>query len=368
MNILNVTSIKEWRGGEAQLYMYFKLLQEYDDLNQMILCPENAALFQKCKKNDYKCFTYKNKHKVLSLIQPIVTICKTQKIDIIHVHDSSALTASLIASIFLPKTTKIVLSRKRNNAIKDKFINRLKYSHPRIIKILSVSKAVEKIFDNIIEDKSRLVTIYDSIDVSYFKGISKKNIIHNEFGLSLNTKIVGNVAALTSQKDIHTFIATAKKIIAKKESTLDVKFAIIGDGPLKEELIEYAKTNQIEDEIIFMGYRTNVNEILPDFDVFLLTSETEGLPLTIYEAFASKVPVVATNAGGISEVVKNNTTGFVTDLKDSDNLSNHVLNILQDEELSNHIKSNAFKLVSDHHDLSNMKKNYYTFYSSINNK
>ncbi|WP_417941811.1 glycosyltransferase family 4 protein [Flavobacterium sp. RS13.1] len=365
MNILNVTTTHEWRGGEAQLYQYFRLLENFKDLNQMILCPENSVLSEKCTESKSKHFTYFKKSKVSSLLKPIIKICKAEKINIIHVHDSNALTASLIATLFLPKSTKIVLSRKRNNRIKDKFLNRYKYSHPKIQKIISVSKAVEKVFDNIVHDKSRLVTIYDAIDVNFFENVKKTYLIHQEYQLSLDTKIVGNVAALTSQKDIHTFIDTAKKIIAKKDSKLDLKFVIVGDGPLKDELHKYSKKLKVEEHIIFMGYRSNIQQILPDFDIFLLTSETEGLPLTIYEAFASKIPVVATNAGGISEVIENNKTGFLTDLKDSENLSNYVLEILQNPELSEKIKTNAYNLVKENHDLSCMQKQYYKFYKTL---
>lgn len=363
-NILNVTTIHEWRGGEAQLYQYFRLLEDFKDLNQMILCPKNSVLSEKCIESKSKYFTYLQKVKVFSLIKPIIKICIAEKISIIHVHDSNALTASLIATLFLPKSTKIVLSRKRNNKIKDKFLNRFKYSHPKIHKIISVSKAVEKIFDNIIHDKSRLVTIYDAIDVEFFKNTKKENLIHKEYQLPLRTKIIGNVAALTTQKDIHTFIDTAKKITAKN-SKLDLKFVIIGDGPLKGELLEYTRKQELENQIIFMGYRSNIHQILPDFDIFLLTSETEGLPLTIYEAMASKIPIVATKAGGIPEVITNSETGFTTEIKDSDNLSTRVIQILNDEKLSEHIKNNAFKLVKSNHDLNIMKHNYYIFYKSL---
>ncbi|WP_211316280.1 glycosyltransferase family 4 protein [Flavobacterium faecale] len=365
MNILNVTSIQKWRGGEAQMYMYFELLQEYKDLNQMILCPEDSVLAGKCKEKMQKHFTYTIEHKVFSLIKPIIKICKANKINVIHVHDSSALTASLLALPFLSNKVQIVLSRKRNNKIKDKFINRFKYSHPRIIKIISVSKAVEKIFDPIIKDKSRLTTIYDAIDVAAFVGLEKQHLIHEEYNLPKETKIIGNVAALTVQKDLHTFIDTAKIILAKTTDKQQIKFVIIGEGPLEDELIAYAKDQGIAEHLLFMGHRKNVNQLLSDFDVFLLTSETEGLPLTIYEALASQVPVVATCAGGIAEVVKNDSTGFVTDLKDANKLAEHVLELLINNELADHIKQNAYKLVKEHHDLKNIKESYYAFYKSL---
>ena len=366
MKILNVTSITELRGGDAQMYTVYNLLKDNNDLTQYILCPENAALAEICKNDGANFFTYKkNALKLLNLVTAILKICRREKIDIIHIHDSTALNAGLIATHFLKKTTTLVLSRKRNNPIKDKFLNRYKYSHPKITKIVSVSKAVEAIFDNIIKDKSKLITIYDAIDVSFFVKNKSKNLIHKEFNLSVETKIVGNISALTGQKDIFTFIDTARKIIDKKPQDINVKFVVIGDGQQRKELNKHVISNNLQDEIIFMGYRNNVQELLPEFDIFLSSSLTEGLPLTIYEAFASKVSVVTTNAGGIREIVKNGVTGYISNLRDSESLANGVLKLLNDKEISNTIKENAFNLVSENHDLNSMKKNYYSFYSSL---
>ncbi|WJS92856.1 hypothetical protein NYQ10_12250 [Flavobacterium johnsoniae] len=169
MKILNVTSITELRGGDAQMYTVYKLLKEKSDIKQYILCPNNSILSSICKNDKADYFTYtKNRLKLFNLTLAIINICNKENINILHIHDSSALNAALIALKFLNKSITLILSRKRNNKIKDKFLNRHKYSHPRIKKIICVSKAVESIFDKIIKDKSRLITIYDSIDVEKF--------------------------------------------------------------------------------------------------------------------------------------------------------------------------------------------------------
>lgn len=366
MKILNVTTIREWRGGDNQMYTIFKLLQDKPDVPQFILCPENSVLSQKCKNDGIPCYTYdRTKFKLVHVTQKIIEICKKEKIDLIHVHDSSALNAALLSLLFLPKSVQILLSRKRNNPIKEKFLNKFKYSHSRIVKIVSVSKAVEAIFKNIVPDKNRLVTIYDAVDVNEFASRKNQNLIHKEFGLDSDVKIVGNIAGLTDQKDIYTFIDTALKILEDKPTNLKVKFFVIGDGDLKAELTEYIKSKKATDSIYFTGFRNNVADLLPEFDVLLMTSISEGLPLTIYEAFASKVPVVSTKAGGIAEVVIENETGFVTELKDVSALSKKVIRLLSDPNLSEKISLNAFEVVKKNHDLSVMKENYYEFYKTL---
>ena len=87
--------------------------------------------------------------------------------------------------------------------------------------------------------------------------------------------------------------------------------------------------------------------------------------MSVYEAFACKVPVVATKAGGIPEVVTNGETGFLADFKDSQMLANRVLELLNNSDLTEQIKKNAFDLVSNNHDLKVMQTNYYNFYQNL---
>ncbi|WP_431245110.1 glycosyltransferase family 4 protein [Flavobacterium sp. P21] len=231
-------------------------------------------------------------------------------------------------------------------------------------KIISVSKAVEAIFDTIITNKERLVTIYDAIDVDKFNQKSNQNLLHKEYNFSSDTKIIGNVVALTNQKDIYTFIDTAKKIKANCPANYPLKFVVIGNGPLSDDLKKYTKVNNLENDLFFTGFR-NVIDLLPEFDIFLITSITEGLPLTVYEAFASKIPVVSTKAGGIPEVIIDGKTGFLAEIKDSETLSKKVLQLLSDPVLEKNIKTNAYKLVKQNHDLNIMQKNYYDFYKNF---
>jgi glycosyltransferase involved in cell wall biosynthesis len=341
-------------------------LEAKTDLKQFILCPEDSVLAGKCASDNAACFTYRRfrKFKHLNAIRKIITIVRNENIDIVHVHDSSALNAALIACYMLPKKTRLVLSRKRNNRIKPLLLNHFKYSHPRIAKIISVSNAVASIFDRIIKNKDRLLTIYDGIDVDKFANKERMRLIHEEFSIDDNSMIIGNIAGLTHQKDLFTFLDTAKEI-KERAPNKKLKYVIVGDGPLRNELETYAAFLGMSNEIIFAGFRNDIADLLPEFDVLLLTSVSEGLPLTIYEAFSSRVPVVATDAGGIKEVITDYETGFVTKVGEPEELANRVLEILDNNSLANEIREKAFNLVKNNHDLPVVKENYYRFYKSL---
>jgi glycosyltransferase involved in cell wall biosynthesis len=364
-SILNVTTITELRGGDIQMLTVFNLLSSESDIKQYIICPDNAILTKILTTQNKPFFTYKkNKIKLINLAQQVIKICKEKKIDIIHIHDSSALNAGLIAMLFLPKSTNLILSRKRDNRIKDFFLNRIKYSNTKISKIICVSRAVAKIFDNIIKDENRIQIIYDAIDVKKFSESQKTFSIHTELNFTRETMIVGNIAGLTEQKDIFTFIDTAA-VVLKHNNNICIKFVIFGEGEKRLEIEDQIKELQLEKDIFLMGFRKNVAELLADFDVLLMTSINEGLPLCIYEALASRIPIVTTKAGGIPEVIINEETGFTTEIKDFTKLAENVLYVLNHQKEMEIIKENGFKLVSNYHNLKYMKGNYHELYRNL---
>ena len=92
---------------------------------------------------------------------------------------------------------------------------------------------------------------------------------------------------------------------------MDVRFNIVGDGAERQALEGQAKRLGLEDRVVFFGSRSDVPALLNDFDVFVLASRHEGLPLTILEAMSSGLPVVATDVGSVGETVENGVNGFL---------------------------------------------------------
>lgn len=364
MNILNITTITELRGGDIQMHTIYGLLQEFHDLNQYILCPKDSDLFEIYGKNDPNFITYDKKDKIFSSIKTIIKTVKDKKIDVIHIHDSSALTATLLASVFIPKTVKIILSRKRDKKIKKNFLGKIKYGSSRIEKVICVSNAVASIFEDVITDPTKVITIYDAIDVSKFSNSESKGLIAKELGFSSGTKIIGNVVALENQKDLLTFVDTAERI-KEKNPNEKIQFVIVGGGSKKEEIESYIHSKNLADYVHLMGFRKNIKELLPEFDMLVMTSISEGLPLSVYEAFASRIPVISTKAGGIPEVVIEDETGFLAEIKDSKRLAEHINTMLRTPGLSEKITENAYKIVKERFDLPVLRDNYYQLYKSL---
>src|SRR5690606_19919072 len=174
------------------------------------------------------------------------------------------------------------------------------------------------------------ITIHSGIDLKKFSFLGKHDFFRNQYKIPHISPIIGNTSALADHKDYFTFINTAEILIKQNDN---LRFLIIGDGNLRDEIREYVESKKLHNHIIFTGFVTNLAETLHEIDIFLMTSKTEGLGTSILDAFASKVPVVATNAGGIPELVKHEETGLIATVKDHEKLAENVNQILNEPEL-----------------------------------
>jgi glycosyltransferase involved in cell wall biosynthesis len=146
----------------------------------------------------------------------------------------------------------------------------------------------------------------------------------------LHRPVVGTVIRLAPQKHPEAIVDVARRV---RESCSDVLFIVAGDGPLSGYMRQYIAENGLQDNFMLLGSRMDIPDILPAFDVFLLTSRSEGLPRAMLEALAVKIPVVATDVGGIAELVNGVKNGFLCSHGDIESLSEGVVRLLQSPEL-----------------------------------
>ncbi len=150
----------------------------------------------------------------------------------------------------------------------------------------------------------------------------RKNENLNEFrleqGIGKDEILIGAVGRLVPIKNHRMLIKTAErlKFHMRPESFSKVRFVLIGDGPEKTRLIEYAVSKGVEDKIVFAGWIKDMRQVYTGLDIVVSTSRNEGTPLSLIEAFASAKPVIATNVGGVRDVVRD--IGILVDKDDED--------------------------------------------------
>lgn len=151
------------------------------------------------------------------------------------------------------------------------------------------------------------------------------------------------------------------KIFKKLRSKLNVRLIMIGDGPDKEKALRYAKKHELKKYTVFLGNSNEVDKILCFTDLFLLPSEKESFGLSALEAMVHKVPVVCSDAGGLSEVVENGVSGFLCPVGDINQMTNRSIEILSDQKKHAEFKNNAFDKAKKF-DIKNILPKYINIY------
>ncbi|MEM6322019.1 MAG: glycosyltransferase family 4 protein [Bacteroidota bacterium] len=328
MKILHFSSALSWRGGEQQIaYLYEELAAK--GIKQWIFCVQKSALAAHCLQNNIPHFTYQKRFSVNPIVAfQLKKIIQQQSIDLVHLHDAHAHTFAFM-STFLGVKNPFVLSRRVDFPVKNNWLSIRKYNHPAIKKIISVSRKVQEVLAPAISDKEKLIVIHSGIDIEKFQ-FSNANILRNQYLIPSKVPIIANVAALAAHKDYYTFVDTAAVLLHKNPS---LKFLIIGaDGGEAANISNYIAQKELEKDIILTGFRTDISQILLEIDVFLFTSKEEGLGTAVLDALASGVPVVATAAGGVPEIIEDGVNGFLVPIGAAEELARKVVHLLKDSE------------------------------------
>lgn len=337
--ILHVSTPKSWRGGEQQLaYLADELRRK--EVFQHVLCRSGGELASFLDKEGFS-YTTKNKFSGFDLLfaRELAKLCTREKINCIHTHDSHAHTAAVLAADFFGNKVPVVVSRRVDFSVSNSFFSRYKYNHRKIAAILCVSNKIKEITAPAIKNQSKLITVYSGVDKSRYYNVKPVNL-HEEFDIPKERKIIGNIAALAPHKDYPTFISCAETLL-KTDNKL--QFLIVGDGPLKNEVSQIVSKSRFANHFTLTGFRKDVLCVLKAFDVFLISSKTEGLGTSIIDAFGCCIPVAATRAGGIPELVEHEVTGLSAPVKDFKALAVEVRRILDDEALRDQVVKSALK-------------------------
>jgi len=223
-----------------------------------------------------------------------------------------------------------------------------RYAIRKADKVISVSIATA---DWLIQKRKvpaeKVMIIPYGVNLQKFKP-GARSVSRQDIGVSDDDVVIGQVARLNEQKG-HTFLIDAAASIIEHQPR--AKFVLVGDGPLRSEIEEKIRSKNLQDHFILLGFRQDVPDLLPLFDVFTLPSLYEGLPNVVLEAMATALPVVATPVDGTKEAVVDNETGFMVPVGDTQALAEKLLLLIHDAQLRNKLGSAGRRRVEEHFSL-----------------
>ncbi len=198
--------------------------------------------------------------------------------------------------------------------------------------LILVAESNRRRFDGYELDPANVSVIHNGVDLSSFSPTDSK-YLHDELGVSPEVQLVGFVGNLVDRKRPLLFVKSAIEVL---DCNPDVHFVLVGgdnDG-YAASISDLASEHGVEDNIHLLGYRSDVNDIMPSLDLLVLTSTERGeaFPRVPLEAMASGTPVVTTDTAGVSEAVIDGQTGIVLGADPSpEEISNQLVNLLQDD-------------------------------------
>jgi len=343
---LHVDTARTWRGGQNQVLLTVNGLRAIGQRAALVAHPDGELRKRAAEGLELIPIAPRNEMD-LSAAWRFSRLVKRLAPDVIHAHDPhgvamSSLALSLGASSARGgRTPALVASRRVDFHLKGNSFSRWK--HRQVDCFIAASEAIRQMLLADGVPAERAVTVHEGIDVEHVLAAPPVNV-HEAFWLPHHAPVVGNVAALVPHKGQRYFVEAAHLVVREIP---DARFVILGEGELREHLEKQVKEHHLEKHVLLPGFRTDVLGCLKGFDLFVMSSVTEGLGTSLLDAMACRLPIVATRAGGIPEIVEDDVNGWLVPVRDAAMLARAIVRALNDEALRRRIGGAGFARVCE---------------------
>jgi glycosyltransferase involved in cell wall biosynthesis len=322
---LHIDTATGWRGGQNQVLLTVMGLLAAGDRALLVAHPDGAL--RKRAAEGLEFIPLAPAHELdLKAGWRLSRLLNRVKPDIVHAHDPHAVSMAAIGISMSSQSPPppLVASRRVDFHLKKNSFSQWKYR--QVAQFVTASTAIARILRQDGVPAARITTVHEGIDVDHIAHVHPANV-HAEFYLPTQAPVVGNIGALVAHKGQKHFIDAAALVL---HEVPDARFVILGEGELREALEHQIKHLHLERHVFLAGFREDVIAMLKGFDVFVMSSETEGLGTSILDAMACGKAVVGTRAGGIPEVVEDGVTGLVVPPQDPRAMATAIATLLRD--------------------------------------
>jgi glycosyltransferase involved in cell wall biosynthesis len=339
MRILHIDTERGWRGGERQaLWLAEALRRRGHDV--IVAARPNEPLATRAAASGLRVFAsapaFESDPRAVLQLRRLI---RDGGIDIVHTHTGHA--AGLGALATVGTDTPLVVARRVDFPLRRNVVTRWKYRRAGVI--VAISQAVADVIARSGIDPDKIAIVTDGTDTERTIDRAPPRVLES-LGVVPHGPLVVQVAQLVPHKDPLNFVHA---IAAARKRLPDLQAILVGDGPLRNDVVAAVRALELEENLHVAGYRQDADSLLAAADVVVLSSKEEGMGSVLLDAMLLGKPIAATRAGGIPEIIEHDVTGLLAPVGDPSALGNHIVTLLEDRALANRLARSARSRVED---------------------
>ena len=325
---LHIDTARTWRGGQNQVLTTVMGLRALGH-RTMLVAHSEGELKRRAEEGLDLIPLAPRTEMDLTAAWRLSRVLKQLKPDVVHAHDPHGVAMAALALSMSTQLAKppLVAARRVDFHLKGNSLSRWKYR--QVDCFICASDAIRHMLIGDGVPAARAVTVHEGIDIERVDRAAPAKL-HEELWLPHHAPIVGNVAALVPHKGQRHLIEAARLVLPQVP---DARFVIAGEGELRPALERQIKDHHLEKHVLLAGFRPDVLALHKAFDIFAMSSVTEGLGTSLLDAMAAAKPIVATATGGIPEVVVDGQTGLLVPPRDHAAMADAIVTLLKDDDL-----------------------------------
>jgi glycosyltransferase involved in cell wall biosynthesis len=323
---IHIDTARTWRGGQNQVLQLVTGLSALGHPTWLVAHARGELKRRAQEGLRFIGFSPRSEFDVQAAWQ-LGRVLRDVKPQVVHAHDPMGVALTAMALQMQngswPKPL-VVAARRVDFHLKRHAFSKWKYRHVDLF--IAASHVIAAILERDGITADRITTVHDGVNIGLIDRQEAVDV-HSAFWLPHGAPVVGNVAALAGHKGQKHLIGAAKLVV---RDVPDARFLIVGEGELQEQLERQIKHLALERNVFMTGFRPDALGLMKSFDLFAMSSVTEGLGSAVLEAMACNRAVVSTRAGGLPEAVVDGETGLLVPTHDEPALAKAIVELLGD--------------------------------------
>ncbi len=359
ISVLTIASGDLWAGAEAVVHQLASGLKARPFIRHTVVLLNHGRLETLCTQEGIDTRVIdESRHGFAAILAKLIVICRSVRPDIIHAHRNKENLLAVLAAKACGRPRLVTTVHGLSEGMDSTPKGMMKSAVNRLLmcRVFDATIAVSNDIARNLAERSgvpgnRLITIVNGIDARNGTPKEKRN--------PGDIFTIGSAGRLFPVKDYPLMVDIARLTCAARTN---VRFVLAGDGPEKDAILNKVRTHRLEDRFTLLGHVEDMKAFYADLDIYINTSIHEGMPMTMLEAMARRIPVVAFAVGGLNEIVSHGHDGYLVQHRDAGEFSQYLIELIDDRDRLQRFGDNAGSTVHKRFSTTRMTESYCSAY------